>query len=671
MEFALDFGHEAGDECLHVYQLEGLILTFRDLRPTSDPSSHSEPILSSTYRHHIQPWRMNLVSCYESDLLFMAVGNRVLVVRISCDATDFMTEDVLSLQQFHRGNHSESQAETIQENNEPAEGPNALSGTEPNNSDEEELMINTIKVGFVNNQHYLVALDNRGWSHFWPILRRENELSSVDRNGYFFRHIGKSAWSICFAGSKMFIGTNDHCVKMLKFTSIGDDEALPTVRSHNHNVPDVDCDGEHLISVSIDGTCCISSAPDDGKADDSKVISRSEWCWACKIINVDREIVKEGILSLPNSHLNRRIQPLERNFYKGNSQTLQREGERDMPQDDEAHSLEEGHEQLIQDLSEQSSEPVEFFTEHLLGVPLWDGWDNEDRASDSYARAEGQLVEEYSDDGNAADEQVGTLTTAEAWGEELASSSVLSTEEDSSAESDTAYLQRVRRQGNSHIDNHNSPNFSIGTSEQLLDEHPRLVMHPDAISESESDTAEEASRTFDLHGNKIVAFTTNHLLILADAQTGDIIFEAEPSSLFRCYHPIYRNFIHFAFTQFNRLDMMQWIPELSSLFIANQNGHLYMIKLVRMHSLPPEEQQKSLKRIRITGCCITSTPTAPIAGFSVYRAPTNHPMIPLNPVRWILFILHLDGTHLVVEIDERHGKSILDYNHLPAHCTAH
>lgn len=134
-----------------------------------------------------------------------------------------------------------------------------------------------------------------------------------------------------------------------------------------------------------------------------------------------------------------------------------------------------------------------------------------------------------------------------------------------------------------------------------------------------------------------VALTTAHDLYLVRLRDGSILLKhALPQLMGTSVRGRVPSGI-----QFNRFCMSQWVMQLSCLFLGNQAGYLVIYHFLR---------EVGTNHLTIRSILIDPTPTAPMAGFSVFEQPVDeYPKISRR--LWYLYVLYLDGRKLLVQIE--------------------
>ncbi|CAG8550866.1 20230_t:CDS:10 [Gigaspora rosea] len=209
------------------------------------------------------PLRMNLtaVSNKFKDIFFVAIYDSIFAYRLN----SYHDEDDTPKKPFKKLNRP-------------------IDST--SHDDEEQHIINAIKVGEIGYEEVLVSVDESGDIHVWY-------TSNLEKDPLHFKN-DESTWSIALNGPRrlLAVSANSHEItifnlqyglqKLAKFSDSQDMSCKPkySLRGHRHNIPNISFSscGQFLVSCSIDKSCRIWNV-NTGQTIVSQEVS-SEWGWS-------------------------------------------------------------------------------------------------------------------------------------------------------------------------------------------------------------------------------------------------------------------------------------------------------------------------------------------------------------------------------------------------------
>jgi hypothetical protein len=244
-------------------------------------------------------------------------------------------------------------------------------------------------------------------------------------------------------------------------------------------------------------------------------------------------------------------------------------------------------------------------------------------------------------------------------------------ESDESFVSDTGHLNRERRRVEHQV-------LSVGSDDAFLPRRNSSTApgHHPVQDDSRLPNSREFKIILPEKLVKIVAVTTVTHFILLNLSDGAIIFDQRMDSIVP-YDPADHlgSFVNATYFTYNRLNMMEWVPQLSCLFVASQNGRVFILKFrQRRRCNGPEDErlhgeetafsddsgQPLSSDLIIEACSVDAVPLAPIAGFAVFHASSGQDgmKMPLPRDVWILYILYADGTRTTANISRLYTADV-------------
>ena len=474
---------------------------------------------------------------------------------------------------------------------------------------DESQLINALRTGTLDGKEILVAVDTHGQVKVWECESLECILT---------KYVQKSAWSIAFIEEKevkdkedgkssirgtLAVGSNSHKICLI---SLRDPKKnVEILEGHEHNIPTLDAHEDYLVSGSIDSSFVIRKG--------EQLLERHDmgaWCWSCRIIP-RKEVEFESTFGMRRNFVS--IKELHRDYTARDHRILTRE----------AHYTDV--DRIDGDFDDYEYEGDNDFDNELEQLAI--EW-----ARANFLRSHVEATSEPPEgsyDGSGQE----------------------------SYESDTAFLNRQRfdrlvdenavQRARYMTDN---DSLDIGRAEleptNSLWVNYRYSDDDRVGSEKDCEHLTGIDYRFSKNSDVFIAVSTNTDLLIYLYDTKEILFQNNladlyPSDSYYRDDPI--------FYQFNRLCMMEWVADLSCLFVANQNGQIYMIHLMRTPS----------GALHVDGIPFDQgNPVSSIAGFTVFecRSSIEHP---LSASTWNLYILYQDGTHMIVKIDR--DLSIFDH----------
>lgn len=367
---------------------------------------------------------------------------------------------------------------------------------------------------------------------------------------------------------------------------------------HTHNIPALDADDRVQVSASIDGTCHIRKMHNGNEV---QIIDIGSWCWTCTIIRVND--VEPCSIFGQEHDVNTRIAYLCRTGGAAEESQPLMESDYDADLGDSGNDID--YEDFLVDQEadylDESYEDGEVEVRQL--------------ASENYL----EPMSEESWDGN--DETQFAESVAEQSGRQ---------------QSTQLFFSGTLHGGPRTLGRYDGENATLNYYEQTGQ------MNDVFLSGEEIRMNEDPVEDF-------VALTTAHDLYLVRLRDGSILLKHGLSQLMgtsvRGRVP--------SGIQFNRFCMSQWVMQLSCLFLGNQAGYLVIYHFLR---------EVGTNHLTIRSVLIDPTPTAPMAGFSVFEQPVDeYPKISRR--LWYLYVLYLDGRKLLVQI-ERFFNQELDLTRL-------
>lgn len=574
---ALDLDSEAVG-FFNVYQLDSLNISYH-----SQP--RQEPILASLPYCRLAPWRMNLVAVSErlsrqQDhlLLFIAVERRIHVKPVS------------SWSGSERG-----LAAVILEM--PTPPMDYLASLESDDQEESPFdthrLINYLTVGRIGQEQFLAVADEVGQVAVWNV-------ASVSRGPVQVIRTGSSVWSLSFSAQYLLVGCNRHEVLLYELPS-----GLLLFRHphrHQHNIPSL-----HLLSrtrstsatsffeiasVSIDGTFLYTEIEGSSKTIRSQEVSLEQWGWTVVRIAVP-ELERECDYGQIQQSFRCKQSPLYNpRGQRQDRRALVHDPYYDAPVLDDFYSYQDSYSveldvepdwfpieeeaELSSDvMGEGTSHPTDPHPGHLFHALNEDRWPSTDTFSSTDRGSQSEV------------------------------------------ESDTAYLNRTRRQQASdpletglfcHPADEEDDNWE---GEESRSRQPRFIVTSDLSLSPEHDTLYAVTSI-----SELFLITKDGVVLLRLPLPA--LHPTPPS-------PLMPN---------NRYNMAQWIPPLSLLIVGNQAGQLLLLHLVTSMTGHLNAQVAVVPRRM----------DALLAGF------VAHPLGEGDRV-WNLYILFLDGTFLDVRIE--------------------
>ncbi|CAG8539020.1 10396_t:CDS:10 [Dentiscutata erythropus] len=214
------------------------------------------------------PLRMNLtaVSNKIKDIFFVAIYDSIFAYRLS----SYNDEDDTPKKPFKKLNRP-------------------IDPT--SHDDEEQHIINAIKVGEIGYEEVLVSVDESGDIHVWY-------TSNLEKNPLHFKN-NESTWGVALHGPRrlLAVSANSHEITIFnlqyglqplaKFSDSQDMSCRPkySLRGHRHNVPNISFSscGQFLVSCSIDRSCRIWNV-NTGQTIVFQEVS-SEWGWSACFVS--------------------------------------------------------------------------------------------------------------------------------------------------------------------------------------------------------------------------------------------------------------------------------------------------------------------------------------------------------------------------------------------------
>ncbi|CAG8662799.1 23974_t:CDS:10 [Gigaspora margarita] len=214
------------------------------------------------------PLRMNLtaVSNKFKDIFFVAIYDSIFAYRLN----SYHDEDDTPKKPFKKLNRP-------------------IDST--SHDDEEQHIINAIKVGEIGYEEVLVSVDESGDIHVWY-------TSNLEKDPLHFKN-DESTWGIALNGPRrlLAVSANSHEItifnlqyglqKLAKFSDSQDMSFKPkySLRGHRHNIPNISFSscGQFLVSCSIDKSCRIWNV-NTGQTIVSQEVS-SEWGWSACFVS--------------------------------------------------------------------------------------------------------------------------------------------------------------------------------------------------------------------------------------------------------------------------------------------------------------------------------------------------------------------------------------------------
>ena len=638
--------------CIHINEIGSLNIFHSEVRSI-------EPAIGALGDVPVS-WRMNLVA-HSGSHIFIASRAHILVNLVDKTTGKVSPFACLRARDHSRGSHHG-----------PAPISDAGDGVDDSEpEDDQEQLINAVRIGMLLNKSVLVAIDTLANVNVW-------DAKSLDLMWSFPSGGGKSAWSIAFGPASsgiLFIGSNAHVIAMHNVMSLDSQGQFgsPVLRlaPHHHNIPSIDYEPNDrlLVSASIDGHCGIIRIPDafvNGQTGGELTLNRDNcleiglvdlesWCWTCRIIRFS-DIERRG--DYPIRPARSRIQLTSTRYGE----------ERSTSHVDSGYPVRHN---IIENRPRDSGLDSGLTAEDIFALDVIEDLAAAEIDADDFGDFEAEEDASYEQDAALVPEENWTTDDEQA---EISHTSNFPTDHQSSSSphfSDTAYLN-ARRLGRSSLtisedsfmvqDNYEMQTLGNSDLEDIhVGDITNRVRHSLTRRPCSSVPRQLHKMEFSVPKSTVslIAVTTISNLIIIDPDSRSVLFNEpldqivprEPADeLISWNNPI--------FLTFNRLNMMEWVPEIGCLLIGNQNGRLAILHLLA--SVAEDEHGEAKHVITLEGCSVEAEPLAPIAGFTAYQCqPVEKSMAPLHaicspyPESWRIYIVYGDGTRTIVHVDRQ------------------
>ncbi|KAL1916856.1 uncharacterized protein VTP21DRAFT_5560 [Calcarisporiella thermophila] len=588
-----------------------------------------------------KPWRMNLLAFSEVDhtKMFIAMDNQILMYQWR---------------------------PPLEVPGEPKKKVIIGDAASDFSTDSSPYTINAIRIGWLGREEVLVSVHENGNARVWF-------TSAFERAPLLFT-VDDSAWSAATHGHRrlLAISANSHNITLFRLqhnSSPSEHPLLATgaervvLRGHTHNIPNIDFSpcGRYLVSCSIDGTCRVWDVETahtiacQDFAQIGRLVRDQQWGWSALFI--EKSAVKHvananlGFANpfvsrgepFPGFNSGRDLRWRIRNFFMGlGVGALADEvspGNGSIESADGTEPEMESEEQAWGDdinLAEGVSGLVTFETASLSDVEMSpsfyaSGEDNLEidlNEDEEIAEGDGEMEMIHGMEGDAEDNEVAEANHGERESEE-----------------GSGTAQEIGLP-----DAHSTS--STSSEYQQAEQHPPQTQgqQPALSAPLRSTTAHASTSMAPASLAHLLRAPLSDYAILYTTKLDLFLLNAEDPSLSTLYceraavaRTDQRNIY---LIPFDRLNMIQWIPELSLVVAASQKGRVGLFRVVRICTEQEREDRWLIHpEMHLPG----ESPPHPLLGVFVSKPPAHDTSL----ARHFLHLIYLDGSMFCYEIMRR------------------
>ncbi|KAJ3410068.1 hypothetical protein HDV05_004113 [Chytridiales sp. JEL 0842] len=509
--------------------------------------------------------------------------------------------------------------------------------------------INAIRIGFLGSEEVLVSVGDYGSIHIFFIHEIE-----LDRPPILLMNDNESTWGVAIHGPKrlLAVSANSHAITI--FVLAHDKEigaSRKTLVGHQHNIPCIDfnSNGDFLASCSIDGSCRIWNVNTGECLYEIFSGDRQKWNWSVRF--VPRGCVREVEQSTPSSNLQQlcpRLSAIElaKKFRTGSLDEAAKHNETDELATDFAED-EEGGDTEIPD--QESTFAIPHEQERSSNV-----------ANEEYESLQPQVT-------YLAQQLIMNLEEAPVPVEE----NIIQGVDDDNESSEWSSMDS---------DDHHSPVFDATvaqTMDELEEDHEEddeensNLFGFDSGDEEDDDDDEEASDFSSVQSGGDVAFVNSQTrttgacvgstigrkltndapwtefdeLLLFTSDTDVHLVDIHSLKLLSTSQNLMKQVFHNTpyIRHFDRLSLVQVIPEFNAVLVGTQAG---VVSLIRLIIVNDGEEAKKYQMVVEYDFAQREGQVLPLLGMGVCRSAACDPSLDV----YRLVLLYYDGTSSSYEL---------------------